>query len=91
MAIGDVYIKFKNVSSTRKELCCLAINLFNCIEEYRIRIEEDALRIPKGFYLLQRIYPKPEIPEGKLKGYHFKIEDGVMKRYYLVCDGADDQ
>ena len=90
MAVGDIYIKLKSDNKTRKEMCCLAIHLFNCIEEYRINVDADELVIPKGFYLLQRVYPKPEIPEGKMKGYHFKIEDGVMKRYYLVCDGVDD-
>lgn len=80
MAVGDIYIKFKGDNKTRKEMCCLAANLFNYIEEYRIRTELDELSIPKGYYLLQRIYPKPDIPEGKMKGYHFKIEDGVMKR-----------
>ena len=92
MAIGDIYIRFKNNNSTRKELCCLASHLFNYIEEYRINSDIDETSIPKGFYLLQRVYPKPDIPEGKVKGYHFKIEDGVMKRYYLVCiDGNDKQ
>ena len=55
MAVGDIYIKFKGYNKTRKEMCCLAVNLFNCIEEYRIRTELDELSIPKGYYLLQRI------------------------------------
>jgi hypothetical protein len=39
MAVGDIYIKFKSENKTRKEMCCLAIHLFNYIEEYRIRTE----------------------------------------------------
>jgi hypothetical protein len=90
MAIGDIYIKYKTDNKTRKELCCLASDLFNYIDEIRITSDIPTY-IPKGYYLLQRIYPKPDIPDGKLKGYHFKIDDGVMKRYYLVCDGANDK
>jgi len=39
MAVGDIYIKFKSDNNTRKEMCCLAMHLFNHIEEYRIRTE----------------------------------------------------
>jgi hypothetical protein len=91
MAVGDIYIKFKSENKTRKEMCCLAANLFNYIEEYKIKTELDELSVPKGYYLLQRVYPKPDVPDGKFKGYHFKIEDGVMKRWYLICSGPDDQ
>ena len=91
MAVGDIYIRFKDAESTRTELCCLARYLFDYIEEFRIKTEDDENRIPRGFYLLQRVYPKPDIPEGKEKGYHFKIEEGVMKRYYLICSGSTDK
>lgn len=91
MAVGDIYLKFKNSSENRKEKCCLATDLHNCVHHYLIQQEIDEYHVPSGYYLLQRIYPKPEIPEGKVKGYHFKIEDGVMKRYYLVCEGPNDQ
>ena len=89
--VGDIYIKFKSENKTRTEMCCLAKHLFNHIEEYRIISEDNESDIPPGYYLLQRIYPKPEIPEGKVKGYHFKIEDGVMKRWYLICTDANDK
>lgn len=91
MAVGDIYLRYKEAISHRKEICCLQKNLFSYIDQYKIMSESDENSIPKGYYLLQRIYPKPEIPEGKFKGYHFKIEDGVMKRWYLICDGVDDK
>lgn len=91
MEIGDIYIKFKNIRSTRTEMCCLASDLHDRVEHFVIKSRADALNIPGGFYLLQRVNTKPDIPDGKLMGYHFKIEDGVMKRWYLICDGADDK
>ena len=90
MAIGDIYIRYKQQYSHRRELCCLQKDLFDYVDVFHIRIEDDEDTIPDGAYLLQRIYPKPEIPEGKFKGYRFKIEDGVMKRWYLICSGRKD-
>lgn len=91
MAVGDTYVKFKDAISYRKEICFLSKHSNKYIDYIVIRNEGDEENMPLGFYLLQRVYPKPEIPEGKFKGYHYKIEDGVMKRWYLICDGEDDK
>ena len=91
MEIGDTFIKYKSSNNTRRELSCLASQLFDYVDVIVIRYESELNKhIPEGYYKLERIYPKPDIPEGKYKGYHFKIENGIMKRWYLICNGVDD-
>ncbi len=91
MAKGDTYVKFKDGVSTRSEIAFLSKHSNRYIDSVDIQYEGQEDTIPLGYYLLQRVYPKPEIPEGKFKGYHYKIEDGVMRRWYLICDGEDDK
>ena len=91
MALHDIYMKFRNSASDRKEMCCLKSELNTKLCQYVIRQESDEYFVPDEYLKLVRMNEKPEIPEGKFIGYHFKKEDGVMKRWYLVCDGKEDK
>ena len=91
MALRDIYIKFRDSLTDRKEMCCLKTELSTKLCQYVIREEVDEYLRPDGYYKLVRIGEEPEVPEEKFLGYRFKIEDGVMKRWYLVCDGQSDK
>ena len=91
MALHDIYMKFRDSIGDRKEMSCLRSELSNKLCQYVIKGEADEYFRPDGYYKLVRIGEEPEIPEGKFLGYRFKIEDGVMKRWYLVCDGQGDK
>lgn len=91
MEIGDVYVRFKTTNATRKELGCISQDLFFYTEEIRVTQFNPNPRIPKGYLKLVRMNTKPTLEDGQVLGYKFKIEDGVMKRWYLICSGPDDQ
>ena len=91
MEIGDVYVRFKTTNATRKELGCISQDLFFYTEEIRVTQFNPNPRIPKGYLKLVRMNTKPILEDGQVLGYKFKIEEGVMKRWYLICSGPDDQ
>lgn len=88
MNIGDIYVRFKIGNEKRTEMCCLKKYLFDVTEEFRIHSLDQY--IPKGYHVLQIMNEKPEVPEGKLLGYRYLLENNILKRWYVLYDSEND-